>query len=149
MKINEKISNKLNDLLIKNYDAEKGYREAIENADSNWMKSYFSDRATERKRFISELKAEIINLGKDPKDSGSLSGSMHRGWMDFKSIFTKKDDEAMIEEVLKGEKSSLEEYNDFLKEPEIPSDLKKTAIKQRDTVKQAIHTLNEREAVVS
>ncbi|WP_228850316.1 ferritin-like domain-containing protein [Aegicerativicinus sediminis] len=149
MKINEKISNKLNDLLIKNYDAEKGYREAIENADSNWMKSYFSDRVTERKRFISELKAEIINLGKDPKDSGSLSGSMHRGWMDFKTIFTKKDDEAIIEEVLKGEKSSLEEYNDFLKEPEIPSDLKKTAIKQRDTVKQAIHTLNEREAVVS
>lgn len=149
MKINEKISNKLNDLLIKNYDAEKGYREASENSDSNWMKTFFTDRATERRRFISELKAEIINLGKDPKDSGSVTGSMHRGWMDFKTIFTKKDDEAMIEEVLKGEKSCLEEYNEFLNEPEIPMELKRTVSNQRDTVKESIKTLKEREALVS
>ena len=74
---------------------------------------------------------------------------MHRGWMDFKSIFTNKDDEAMIEEVLKGEKNCLEEYNEFLKEPEIPSGLKRIAIEQRDTVKQSVNTLKEREALVS
>jgi len=31
MKYSEKISNKLNELLIKNYDAEKGYLNAIDN----------------------------------------------------------------------------------------------------------------------
>ncbi len=35
MKYSEEISNKLNQLLVKNYDAEKGYLNALNNVDSD------------------------------------------------------------------------------------------------------------------
>jgi hypothetical protein len=47
MNFTEKISNKLNELLIKNYDAEKGYLNAIENVESDTLKMFFKRRASE------------------------------------------------------------------------------------------------------
>ncbi len=35
MKYTEEISNKLNELLVKNYDAEKGYLNAVDNVDKD------------------------------------------------------------------------------------------------------------------
>ena len=48
MKYSEKISKSLNELLEKNYDAEKGYINAAENVDSTDLKVFFKNRANER-----------------------------------------------------------------------------------------------------
>lgn len=56
MKYSEEISNKLNELLIKNYDAEKGYLNAMENVDSPNLKIFFKRRASERSEFAKELR---------------------------------------------------------------------------------------------
>ena len=42
MKFTEKISNKLNELLVKNYDAEKGYLNAAETVESPDLKIFFN-----------------------------------------------------------------------------------------------------------
>ena len=46
MKYSEKISNKLNEFLEKNYDAEKGYLNAANNVESKKLKIFFKKRAS-------------------------------------------------------------------------------------------------------
>ena len=60
MKYTEKISNKLNELLEKNYDAEKGYLNSAENVESSNLKIFFKNRASERSQFAKELRTEIF-----------------------------------------------------------------------------------------
>lgn len=62
MKYTEEISNKLNELLVKNYDAEKGHIDAYKNVDSNDLKIFFKRRATERSNFAKELRTEILQF---------------------------------------------------------------------------------------
>ena len=120
MKYSEQISSKLNQLLMKNYDAEKGYQNAVDNVNSDRLKLYFKRRASERSEFAQELRNEILQYEEDPKNSGSFKGSMHRNWMTLKSVFSSNNEEAILEEAIRGEKASLEEYNELMKERDLP-----------------------------
>ena len=88
MKYSKEISNKLNELLVKNYDAEKGYKNAIEHVESDRLKMFFKRKASERKEFAKHLKKEILQYDENPKDTGSFKGSVHRNWMSLKSTFS-------------------------------------------------------------
>ncbi|MBT8290907.1 MAG: PA2169 family four-helix-bundle protein, partial [Muriicola sp.] len=60
MKYSEKISNKLNDLLILTYDAKRGYSLAAEKVENPAVKSFLEDKANQRFNFGQELKSEIL-----------------------------------------------------------------------------------------
>jgi len=64
MKYSERISNRLNDLLTRTYDAEKGYKLVQEKVYNSNIKKFLSDKIQQRYRFGHELKAEIQNFGK-------------------------------------------------------------------------------------
>ena len=96
----EKVSNQLNELLEKNYDAEKGYLNAAENVDSTRLKIFFKNRASERSEFAKNLRIEILSYGQIPENSGTFTGSMHRNWMSLKSLFSSNDEEAILEEAI-------------------------------------------------
>jgi uncharacterized protein (TIGR02284 family) len=149
MKYSEKISNKLNELLVKNYDAEKGYINAIENVDSDRLKMYFKRRASERSEFAKELRTEILQYGQIPEDSGSFKGAMHRNWMTLKSTFSSNNEEAILEEAIRGEEASLEEYNELIKERNLPPSIVKLLIKHRDAIQSAINSEKVHEELVS
>lgn len=149
MSYSEKISNKLNELLEKNYDAEKGYINAAENVNSTDLKVYFQNRASERSEFAKELRTEILRYGEDPKDSGTFSGSMHRSWMNLKSVFSSNNNEAILEETIKGEKASLEEYNEILSERTLPPSIDSILLKQKNAIQAAINTQKVHEELVS
>ncbi|PQV51566.1 uncharacterized protein (TIGR02284 family) [Jejuia pallidilutea] len=149
MKYTEKISNKLNELLVKNYDAEKGYINAAENVDSSTLKIFFKRRATERSEFAKEIRTEILRYGEDPKDSGSFKGTVHRNWMSLKSLFSSNDEEAILEEAIRGEEASLEEYNEILEDKTLPPSIDNMLIKQRDAIQAAINTEKVHEELVS
>tara|TARA_R110000868_G_scaffold121404_3_gene322061 strand:- start:158 stop:607 length:450 start_codon:yes stop_codon:yes gene_type:complete len=149
MKYTEKISNKLNELLIKNYDAEKGYLNASENVESPSLKIFFKRRATERSEFAKEIKTEILRYGKEPKDSGSFKGTLHRNWMSLKSLFSTNDEEAILEEAIKGEEASLEEYENILKDRNMPPTIDSMLIKQKNAIQAAINTEKVHEELVS
>ena len=65
--------------------------------------------------------------------------------MNLKSFFSSNDDEAMLEEAIKGEKASLEEYNDILKDKTLPPSIDSLLIKQKNAIQQAINTHEVRE----
>lgn len=137
----ETVGNKLNDILEKTYDAEKGYAKAAENTDHILLKPYFKKRSEERYHFGQELKAEILKFGEAPEKDGSLTGSVHRAWMDTKALFSANNAESMLEESIRGEKTAVEEYEDVLKDTALPPSTSSLLTSQMNSIKSDLSTI--------
>ncbi|MGJ8591307.1 MAG: ferritin-like domain-containing protein [Aquaticitalea sp.] len=106
--------NVLQGIIEKNYDAEKGYKKAMTDAKNPVLKGFLQQQAAQRSRFATAIDQKLRQLGEAPKESGSLTGTLHRAWIDIKSSVAGNDDEAVLEEVIRGEKASVDEYQDVL-----------------------------------
>lgn len=135
---NKKIVSGLNDLLTKNYDAETGFKEAADNTDDASLKSFFFNRANQRYNFGHEIKKLIATLGGTPDKGTSLKGDLHRAWFKLKEMFALNSEEALLEEVERGEKASLNEYNEFLEKNNLPLNIQKAISGQRDLIKMTL-----------
>nr|WP_203295577.1 PA2169 family four-helix-bundle protein [Luteirhabdus pelagi] len=149
MQYTEEMSKKLNELLEKNYDAEKGYKKAAEVVENDKLKQFFNQQAQNRYDFGHELKSEIRNYGESPDKGGSATGSLHRTWMDIKSTFTSNDEEAILEEVKKGEKAAAEEYQEVINDTTLPPTTQQLLAKQKNSVEDAIQGAKNFETIVS
>ncbi|WP_299226264.1 PA2169 family four-helix-bundle protein [uncultured Psychroserpens sp.] len=137
----QEIGEKLNDLLEKTYDAEKGFKKAAENVEHSALKSYFNNKAQERYNFGHELKSEIKSFNQDVDKGGSLTGKAHRAWMDIKSLFSADDEESMLEEAIRGEKAAIDEYQDVLNESSLPSTTKTLLESQKNTIQNGLSNI--------
>ncbi|WP_432411352.1 ferritin-like domain-containing protein [Rasiella sp. SM2506] len=137
--IHDNLVNNLQELLEKNYDAEKGFTKAMKDAKNNNLKQYFKYQAAQRSQFANELTNEIINLNETPKESGSTTGTLHRAWIDIKTSLSGDKDEAVLEECIRGEKASVEEYEERLKENRFPTQIESTLSNQKTRIQ---NTLN-------
>ncbi|MFC7357535.1 PA2169 family four-helix-bundle protein [Jejudonia soesokkakensis] len=136
--IHDNLVNNLQNLLEKNYDAEKGFKKAMEDSKNSRLKSYFQHQAALRGRFVNELDKEIRNLNETPKQSGSVTGDLHRTWIDIKTAFTGKDDEAVLEECIRGEKASVEEYEERLQNNNFPPEVSNVLNNQLTEIKSTL-----------
>lgn len=144
----EKVGEKLNDLLEKTYDAEKGFKNAAENVDSDRLKRYFKGKAQERYDFGHELKSEIAQFGQKVDKGDSMASKAHRSWMDLKSFFSSDKEEAMLEESIKGEKKAVEEYNDVLEETNLPPSTETLLRKQKAAIESGLQKIKRLEDIV-
>lgn len=137
----EEVGKKLNSLLEKTYDAEKGFKKASENVEHAALKSYFNQKAQERYNFGHELKTELSAFNQEVDKGGSLTGTMHRAWMDVKSVFSADNEESMLEEAIRGEKASVDEYQDVLNETSLPSSTKSILASQKTTIENGLSNI--------
>ncbi len=151
MKYTETISNNLNELLEKTYDAEKGYNLAADEAKDPYVKEFLLDKVKQRRAFGFELKSEIMEYGQVPEESGSLKGDLHRVWMRLKPVMSSEKTEKILEEVTRGEKASLEAYNEILKnsDSKLPPSTERLLIRQRDAIRAALNTSRMYEELLS
>ncbi len=138
----------LNDLLVKNYDSESGYKTAITETDNVRLKSYFQAQAAQRSQYVNELDKAIRDLNAEPAKSGSALGSVHRSWIDFKTAFTGKDDEAVLEECIRGDKTAVEEYEEVLKDTTLLEPTRQTVQLQLNGIKNTLDTIKSLEDIV-
>ncbi|MFJ4053323.1 PA2169 family four-helix-bundle protein [Pseudomonas sp. NPDC089743] len=110
--LNKDVINVLNDLIEYSKDGEKGFRTSADDVKNPELKSFFAQRAGECGNAASELQSEVRRLGGDPETSTSISGDLHRGWVNLKSMVTGKDDEAVLNEVERGEDHALKAYKE-------------------------------------
>ena len=143
----EVVGKKLNALLEKTYDAEKGFKKAAENVDNESLKTYFNKKASERYVFGHDLKTEIKSYNQEVDKGGSTTGSAHRAWMDLKALFSFDDEESMLEEAIRGEEASLEEYDDVLKETSLPSSTKELLLKQKKSIENGLYNIKSLEEI--
>jgi uncharacterized protein (TIGR02284 family) len=92
-------------------DGQEGYRQAAETIQNLEYKSFFELQSAERGRFATELQSFVAD--KD-KDSGSMSGALHRTWIDLKGKLG-AGDAAILSSVEQGEDDAKHTYEDALK----------------------------------
>jgi uncharacterized protein (TIGR02284 family) len=138
----------LQELLEKNYDAEKGYKQLMSKSESEPIKKWLLTKAVRRSQFATELDAQIRLLNGTPIESGSVTGTMHRTWIDVKSALTSNTDLALVEECQRGEQASCDEYKDQL--TEINFDTKTTVLlfAQKEAIESAINTAERIEDII-
>ncbi|MUH37123.1 PA2169 family four-helix-bundle protein [Zobellia amurskyensis] len=143
----KEIEDSINDIIQKNEDAIKGYEKAAENSEEIGLKSYFQNKSMERRNFLIELKASAPALKTRNDVDGSVSGAVHRAWMDVKTFFSGDNDEAMLEEAIRGDKAAIEEYNEVLGDTHLPLEAAVVIRKQRDWLMNDLKTIKTLEDV--
>lgn len=126
----------LNNLIETCKDGEQGFRKAAEDVKRSDLQTLFNEYASQRSQFASELQMEVTRLGGDAEKSGSVSGALHRGWIDVKSAVSTKDDHSVLEEAERGEDSAVKNYQNALA-ADLPSDLRSMVERQYQKVQQA------------
>ncbi|HET8839566.1 MAG TPA: PA2169 family four-helix-bundle protein [Flavobacteriaceae bacterium] len=143
----KKAVEKLNDLLEKNYDARKGYTEAMEDIEDPALRNYFMMQAERRSHFANELTNRIKSCGGEPIDSGSTTGDLHRTWMNIKSSMSGDKEEAILEECIRGDKASVEEYQDAIEDQHLNVADKDIIRKEKAEVEQTLGKIKTMEDV--
>jgi len=151
MKYTVEMSNKLNELLERTYDSEKGFKKAAEKVDNPTIKNFFEKRAQQRYDFGHELKREIKSFGQSPDKGGSTKATLHRNWIDFKTFFSINNEEAMLEEVKRGEQEAIETYNDIINDKDFvwPPSTESLLMRQRNAIRETLETANLYETAVA
>ncbi|WP_318343865.1 ferritin-like domain-containing protein [Flagellimonas baculiformis] len=151
MKYTVEMSNKLNELLERTYDAEKGFKQVAEKVDNKTLEEFFLDRAQQRHNFGHELKSEIRSFGQAPDKGGSGKATLHRSWIDFRSLIASNTEEAILKEVHRGEKEAIATYNDILQDKEfvLPPSTEGLLMRHRNAIRETLDTADIFEAAVS
>lgn len=126
----------LNNLIETCKDGEQGYLTCSENATSPELKTLFASQARERGALASELQQQAQSLGITPETRGSISGAIHRGWVDLKAAITGQDDLAILNECERGEDAALKAYRSALAK-EMPQPLREIVARQAESVQRA------------
>ena len=106
----------LNDLIQTCRDGEQGFQSAADSVKDAGLKALFQRLSAQRAQFAAELQAEVRQLGGDPSKSGTVSGSLHRGWINIKSVISGKSDTAIVTECERGEDVAVSNYQQVLKQ---------------------------------
>ncbi len=107
---NEETIRHLNDLIAVAHDGEEGYRNAAAHVSDMHFQTVFAEYAKQRAGFLRELRAEVVRLGGEPNDSGTISAAVHRGWLDLKAAVTGGDAMGVVAACETGEDSAQAAY---------------------------------------
>lgn len=139
------LNNKLNHLLERIHDGEKGFRKASTHTDHQFLRRYFEKKSLEREKFSQELNNVINTYEVHDDNSGSFAGAAHRTWMDIKALFSFDNDESMLEEAINGEKVLLEDYNAILSEDTLPIGIRAVLLNHKELIENGLSAIKKLE----
>ncbi len=118
MAYTEKTVGILNDLVEINNDRAEGFKKAIvdlkeENTD---LKAIFADYAAQSEKFSRELGFIVAGAGEEVEKGESVSGTLHRAWIDIKSIFGADDRKSILNEAERGEDAIKAAYEKAIRD---------------------------------
>lgn len=123
----------LNNLIETSKDGEAGFKVCAEDIKRDDLKTMFLKRAQECGQAATELQALVLQLGGDPEDSTSVSGDLHRRWVDLKSLVSGKDETAILNECERGEDVAKKHYKEALEE-DLPAPVREVVLRQQQGV---------------
>lgn len=121
----QKVSNKevihtLHDVIENLIDGQEGFQKIGERLNDPMLKKYFLAESLRRSDFRGELETLLHSEGDhDPKESGSVSGAIHRAWGDLKAHMG-GGDHTLLETAEQGEDTAKKAYKEAL-EKDLPS----------------------------
>ena len=112
----------LNTLIATTIDSITGYENSAKDIDNQRFAEIFRQRANERQQVAEQLRGEVRRLGGDPEDSGSFMGKTHQRFEDLKAAITGQDEQAIINEVERGEDYLKEKFETALNSDTLSGD---------------------------
>jgi uncharacterized protein (TIGR02284 family) len=134
---NDNVISVLNNLIETCKDGQNGFQTAAEGVKRSDLKTLFGQYSQQRAQFAGELQNEVLRLGGDPAETGSVAATLHRGWINIKSAVTGEDENAIIAECERGEDSAFANYKDALTDENLPSDIRAIIERQSAQIKEA------------
>jgi|SRR5690606_26585642 len=142
MKVDQEIlGSKLNYLLAICNDGKEGYKAAAATAETYELKVLFTTYAIQRAEFAEKLLQNLRQIeGKITYNiSGGPLGVLHRTWLTIKTALTGKDNKAVLDACITGEKAAVEAYDEILEMRGLDLDLRLALMQQRSQVNEALH----------
>jgi uncharacterized protein (TIGR02284 family) len=118
-------------------DARKGYEEALEDAEGKGMTPLFRRMIALHSGNASELGEKLQTLGEVADQDGSFMATIHRTIISVRSLFGGLD-ESILPGLIDGEERNAGCYDDALKMPDLPADIRASLTTQRARIATAI-----------
>ena len=126
---NDAVVDCLNDLIETSKDGEYGFRTCAERATASELKTLFTKRAASCASAATELQGLVRQHGGKAETSGSVAGTLHRGWVSVRDAVSGTSDPSVLDECERGEDAALARYRKAL-EQELPPAVKAVVEKQ-------------------
>jgi uncharacterized protein (TIGR02284 family) len=136
-----KVSNKevivtLHDVIESLIDGHEGFKKIGDHLKDETLKKYFLAESIKRSQFRGELETMLRTSGEhDPKESGSVSGALHRTWGDVKAHLG-GGDHTLLETAEQGEDTAKKAYKGAL-EKELPAPVKQLLTTQYEHIQKS------------
>jgi uncharacterized protein (TIGR02284 family) len=104
----------LNDLVEILKDGQHGFTTSAEDVKAPELARIFGRYAKQRAEFAAELQARVVALGADVEKHGSVTGSVHRGWINVKAALSTNEPHSVLEEAERGEDAAVAAYRKAL-----------------------------------
>ena len=123
METTEKSTEVINELIELNNDRVAGFEKVLadikdENAD---LKILFQEYSEQSRRNSQELTAIVSRYG-EAETGTSVSGNLHRAWIDVKSLFGGDDRKSILAEAERGEDAIKKAYQTAISEAGLSAD---------------------------
>ena len=96
-------------------DNRKGYDEAVRDAETVLMRSFFAGMAALKKRDHTDLHEALIRMGEQPDESGSFMATVHKTVISIRAAVTGLGSNALPSFVM-GEEQFINQYDEAIKE---------------------------------
>ncbi|PJJ84241.1 PA2169 family four-helix-bundle protein [Mucilaginibacter auburnensis] len=129
----------LNDLIEINNDRVKGFEKALNDVEGDAeLRATFTEKIGESHHLKMQLAKEVEVLGGEAETGTSVSGTIHRTWLDMKAKFTGHDEHSILEDCEFGEDAILKAYKSAIADEHLPAYLR-DILNDQVTVLQASH----------
>ncbi|MCC2546336.1 PA2169 family four-helix-bundle protein [Hymenobacter sp. BT175] len=131
----------LNELLETLKDGEKGYSTATTDVEDQDLKDIFKKYAVQRDGYLTELEDQMHRLNLKAEEESSITGTVHRAFINLKAAITSKSRESILNECERGEDYAVKAYQTALKAENLPGQLKTIIEKQYQGIMEAHNTI--------
>lgn len=125
----------LNDLIETLKDGELGYQQAAGETHDADLKTLFEQYSSQRHEFAKTLQKAAYEGGDEkPETSGSVTSTIHRGWINLKAALTSQNRHAILSECERGEDSAKKAYADALAQGGLDAELQAVVREQQAAI---------------
>jgi uncharacterized protein (TIGR02284 family) len=133
----EKSAEVLNDLIEINNDRVAGFEHAGKDLgdEDRDLSDFFRNQRELSRQNVFELSKIVNQIGGEADSGHSLSGTIHRNWLDVKATFSGHDRKSILEECERGEDAIKQAYQDALNgQSGLPEEYRQIVAKQQQGI---------------
>ncbi|MCY1215081.1 hypothetical protein D9M68_307260 [compost metagenome] len=129
----EDIIRTLNTLIETCKDGEADFTACAADVQRSDLQEWFTTRSKDCRNAATELQRSVVELGGRPGQSASVSGELHRRWVDLKTLVSGKDEQLILDEAERDETLAAKQYAEALHQP-LPTEIRAMVQRQYEGV---------------